>query len=245
MLAVKDPPRRRHSFVNGTIAINEIYPSVLRALSATGGGNGEGEIRGLGLGWPVLGGQVACLRAEECLSIGGVADAVRVFEEIENGKLRDIQYIEVHSCSTACVGGSLTVENSYIARGRVLSMVRRYGSTPCQDRGKIRELYQKNFFSLHGKIPPVPLRPLDEDVARALQKLQRKRELEERLPGIDCGACGAPSCSALAEDAVRGEASAEDCVFVAMDHFTHLSENLVEKVRTHGARVRGGKEPAS
>ena len=68
--------------------------------------DGLDEIRGLGLGWPILGGQVACLKAEDCLSIGGLSDAVRVFEEIENGKLRDIQYIEVHSCRCCDLGVS-------------------------------------------------------------------------------------------------------------------------------------------
>jgi ferredoxin len=240
MLAVKEP-RRRHAFVSGTISISEIYPSVLRALSDSGVTDGDAEIRGLGLGWPVLGGQVACLKAQDCLAIGGVSDAVRVFEEIENGKLRDVQYIEVHSCPTACVGGSLTVENSYIARGRVLHMVQKYGATPSQDRTKIRELYQKNFFSLHGKISPVPLQPLDDDVSRALQKLHQKRQLFERLPGIDCGACGAPKCSAFAEDVVRGEATAEDCVFIAMRQFESLSATLLEKVKGHSEKVRDAK----
>ena len=242
LLSVKDPPRRRHSFVNGAIAINEIYPSVLRALQEIGPLDGGEEVRGLGLGWPVLGGQVACLRAEECLAIGGVSDAVRVFEEIENGKLRDIQYVEVHSCPTACVGGSLTVENSYIARGRVLHMLRKYGATPCQDREKIRELYQKNFFSLHGTIPALPLQPLGEDVAHALQTLDQKRRVFDQLPGISCGACGAPTCSAFAEDVVRGEATAEECVFVAMRHFEHLSAGLAETVRRHSERVRTTRE---
>ena len=238
MLAIKNPPRKKHSFVNGTIAINEIYPSVLQAIPEVMKEDGLDEIRGLGLGWPILGGQVACLKAEDCLSIGGLSDAVRVFEEIENGKLRDIQYIEVHSCPTACVGGSLTAENSYIARGRVLRMIRKFGGKPCQDREKIRGLYQKNFFSLPGKIPPVPLQPLDQDVSAALQKLQQKQELYERLPKIDCGACGSPTCTTFAEDVVVGEATADDCVFLAMKEFETLSADLLEKVRVHSKRVR-------
>ena len=36
--------------------------------------------------------------------------------------------------------------------------------------------------------------------------------LREELPGIDCGACGAPSCRAFAEDVVRGTAKREECV---------------------------------
>jgi Na+-translocating ferredoxin:NAD+ oxidoreductase RNF subunit RnfB len=238
MLAIKNPPRKKHSFVNGTIAVSEIYPSVLQAIPEVMGSDGVDEIRGLGLGWPIVGGQVACLKAEDCLSIGGLNDAVRIFEEIENGKLRDIQYIEVHSCPTACVGGSLTAENAYIARGHVLRMIQRYGGKPCQDREKIRTLYQKNFFSLPGKIPPVPVQPLDTDVSKALQKLHDKQTLYERLPKIDCGACGSPTCTTFAEDVVKGEAQPDDCVFLAMKQFETLSADLLEKVKAHSMRVR-------
>ena len=34
------------------------------------------------------------------------------------------------------------------------------------------------------------------------------------LPGLDCGACGAPSCEALAEDVVRGLAQVTDCALL-------------------------------
>ncbi len=242
MLAIKHPPRKKHSFVNGTIAISEIFQNLIKALPECLAADAGEEIRGLGLGWPTLGGQVACLKAEDCLAIGGLTDAMRIFEEIENGKLRDIQYIEVHSCPTGCAGGSLTVENAYIARGRILRMVRKFGGKPCQDREKIRELYQKNFFSLPGKIPSSPLQPLDEDVSKAISKLHEKQRLFEQLPQIDCGACGAPTCSTFAEDVVTGEASADDCVFIAMQQFEALSESLIKKVRPHGKSTRTGGE---
>lgn len=230
MLAIRYPLRKKHSFVDGTIAISEIYPSILQVLpSITRNGNIP-DVRGLGLGWPILGGQVACLKAEECLSIGGLSDAMRVFEDIENEKLKHIQYIEVHSCPTACVGGSLTVENSYIARGRVLQMVQKFGKEPCQEREKIRSLYQKNFFSLPGKIPSFPLQPLDEDVAKALRKLQEKQRVYERLPKIDCGACGSPTCMTFAEDVIMGNADESECLFMAMEKFEELSNNLLETV---------------
>ena len=237
MLAIKYPPRKKHSFVDGTIAISEIYPSVVQALPQIQYKDETREVQGLGLGWPILGGQVASLKAEDCLAIGGLSDAVRVFEDIENGKLRDIQYIECHSCPTACVGGSLTVENSYIARGRVLRMVQRFGSEPCQDREKIRVLYQKHFFSLPGKIPPVPLQPLDDDVSKALQKLHQKQEIYERLTKIDCGACGSPTCMAFAEDTVKGIVNGDDCVFIAMKNFESISNNLLKAVRRRSEKI--------
>ncbi|MBI5474298.1 MAG: ferredoxin [Ignavibacteriae bacterium] len=237
-LAIKNPSRKKHSFVDGTIAISDIFPNVLQALPDVLTGETGSEILGLGLGWPIVGGQVACLKAEDCLSVGGLDHAVRIFEEIENGKLRDIQYVEVHSCPTACVGGSLTAENAYIARGRVLKMVQRFGGKPCQDREKIRELYRKNFFSLPGKIPPIPIQPLDSNVSKALGKLQQKQELYESLPKINCGACGSPTCETFAEDVVRNTADTDDCIFIAMKNFETLSANLLEKVMAHSKRVR-------
>jgi uncharacterized Fe-S cluster-containing protein len=55
---------------------------------------------------------------------------------------------------------------------------------------------------------------LDEDTAEALKKMKRVHELMRFLPQVDCGACGAPKCSALAEDVVQGRAVISQCIFV-------------------------------
>ena len=46
------------------------------------------------------------------------------------------------------------------------------------------------------------------------------------MPKIDCGACGSPSCSAFAEDVVKGEVSLYDCVFMLPEKFKNLSQEL-------------------
>ena len=43
---------------------------------------------------------------------------------------------------------------------------------------------------------------LDADMGKAIQKLARIDELTAGLPGRDCGVCGSPGCSSLAEDIV-------------------------------------------
>lgn len=245
MISLKYPPRKKHSFLDGMIAVSEIYPTVLQVLSRSNGGETEQEIRGLGLGWPIVGGQVSCLKAEDCLAIAGLTDVMRVFDDIENGKLRDVQYIECHSCPTACVGGSLTIENPYIARGRVLRMIQKYGSVPCQDREKIRDLYQKKFFSLVGSISASPVQPLDEDISKAIQKMHQKHQFYEMLPKIDCGGCGVPTCLTFAEDVVKGQADADECVFLAMKTFESLSGNLMEAVLKHSRKIRSNLEQKS
>ena len=62
----------------------------------------------------------------------------------------------------------------------------------------------------------------------ALKKIQRIEELMEKLPGMDCGSCGAPSCRALAEDIVRGHATEMDCVFMLKEKVKFLAEEMVD-----------------
>lgn len=44
-----------------------------------------------------------------------------------------------------------------------------------------------------------------------IKKDERVEEIEEILPGIDCGACGAPGCAAFAQGVVEGEYGVNGC----------------------------------
>jgi hypothetical protein len=217
MVAIKYPLRKRASHIDGAIAISDIYRPLLSALSDMNNSAHEIEesVRGMGLGWPVLGGQVSSLRAESSLAVGGLGDVERILEEIERGRLGDIQFVECHACAQGCCGGSLTVGGPYVTRGTILSLVARFGNAPCQDRAKIRELYQRRYFSLPGKISSRPFAPLDKDIAKAIEKRKRIQETHEGLPQINCGACGAPTCLSFAEDVVLGRAQFKDCVVLS------------------------------
>ena len=51
-------------------------------------------------------------------------------------------------------------------------------------------------------------------------------KVEAELPGLDCGACGAPSCRAFAEDTVRGSCRKEDCVFILRKEIRRFADSL-------------------
>lgn len=57
-------------------------------------------------------------------------------------------------------------------------------------------------------------------------RLNQVERLLKKLPGLDCGSCGAPTCKALAEDIVRGEAVESDCVYFLRDNVHKLSEEV-------------------
>ncbi|MBQ9007280.1 MAG: hypothetical protein IJ092_13070, partial [Atopobiaceae bacterium] len=56
-----------------------------------------------------------------------------------------------------------------------------------------------------------PMTVLSRNMSESMRMMADIKKLRSQLPGIDCGACGAPSCHALAEDIVKGNASIEDC----------------------------------
>jgi len=72
----------------------------------------------------------------------------------------------------------------------------------------------------------IPVLKLDDDMMVALEKLQKIDAIDEGLPGLDCGACGAPSCRALAEDIVRGMAKETDCVFKLREKVSDLAHRI-------------------
>ena len=58
--------------------------------------------------------------------------------------------------------------------------------------------------------------------------MKELEEIEEKLPGLDCGSCGSPSCRTLAEDIVRGFAKDIDCIFILKDRLKELAGSISE-----------------
>ena len=74
-----------------------------------------------------------------------------------------------------------------------------------------------------------PVMQLDQNPFRAMELLEQMGEIEERLRGLDCGSCGAPSCHALAEDVVRGYAVEDSCIYVLQEKLDAVMRSMLEK----------------
>ena len=75
----------------------------------------------------------------------------------------------------------------------------------------------------------------------SFSRLNQVERLVKKFPGLDCGSCGAPTCKALAEDIVRGNASERDCVYYLRENLHKLSgeiSGLADDLEEN----RGGKE---
>ena len=216
--AVTNPIGGRPTSIDGVISFAEAYPQILANLEHMDPSQVcEIEKRMMadayGLRWGGSGGEAIGLNIEKYLAVDGILNVIQILEEVENERLRDIEFIEALSCMGGCIGGPLTVANRYSAKSRLNRYVRE------------AELFEREHPNLVFKADQATVDPwdhapepnralqLDPDIFKALEKYEQMEKITQDLPALDCGACGAPDCSALAEDIVRGYATETDCIF--------------------------------
>lgn len=215
--AIKSPLGIEKSQVDGVFAIKEVYPKLVHEMSKVGDDIEELAISGkIGISWGGSGGEAGGLLTDSYLAADGIENVIRVLEDLEDQKFTNLEFIELNACSGGCVGGVLTVENPYVAKVK-LKHLRKYMPITC-NRIEVPE----EMVHWTKKVEYEPVFKLGDNMKESIQRMSQVEELLEKFPGLDCGACGAPTCKALAEDVVRGVASQRDCV--------HLLREFVDKL---------------
>jgi iron only hydrogenase large subunit-like protein len=216
MVSINYPASMKKSFLDGAISIHEIFNTMMKKLKESPPPHIlqiYNQISGIGLGWAIPGGEV---RSEKhhSIAVSGIKKTIEILKDVEAGKLRNIEYLECNICPDSCLGGPLTVENRFIAKSNIQMLIRMYGGKRTVNDLTVKRLYKSGLFAFESKVKPNPFPPLDKDRARAIEKLKLKEETIKKLPGIDCGVCGAPDCKTLADDIARGKAKLTNCIFI-------------------------------
>jgi Fe-S-cluster-containing hydrogenase component 2 len=220
MVSIKQPAEKEKSWIDGAVSITDVFGPLFAAVSDIDNEDFDAEDSEsftYSVGWSMLGEMTRLIGSERSISVSGLSDVTKILDDIENSRLRDVEFVEASSCLGGCIGGSLVVENMYVARSGTLNLLRKYGGELEIDRKNVIAKYRKGYYSLERELAPRPLRPLDPDLAKAIAKKKRKDTIYSSLPKIDCGCCGAPTCQAFAEDIVRGKAKLEDCIYMGGD----------------------------
>lgn len=218
MVSINSPESMEKSYLNGAISIRDIYNAMAMELKqarqqpSTAMLQSQAPVSGVGLGWTIPGGEIR-EEAFKTISVSGVHDTIEILKYVETGKLKEIDYLECLICPDGCVGGPLTVENRFIAKSNILRLIRMFRGKRSVNSETVRIMYREGHFSFKQPVAPKPFPPLDEDRERAIVKLKIKEEMTAKLPGMNCGVCGAPDCKTLADDIARGTAKLEDCRF--------------------------------
>ena len=234
----RTPINFEHSEVDGVIAISEIFPKLLDTmdhLDRTEPLQGSGVI---GVSWASSGGESAALLNDKYLAADGVENVIRVLEELEDEHIRELEFIELNACSGGCVGGVLTVENPYVARAR-LQRLRRYLPV---SRNHLEAGGVPDSMHWQSELEYAPVLKLSDNMEEALRMMADIDRICATFPGLDCGSCGAPSCRALAEDVVRGEARQSDCIFVLREEIRSMAEALGAMGGRHAGEQGRGED---
>ncbi len=200
--------------INMTYLYNRVFHEYKQRSKEISAETHETQLSSRGIMWSLTGGESGSLGGR-CLAIDGMENVIDILERLENDELADIDYLELRTCDESCAGGILTPHNRFLAAERLRETAKRLPNDN-ETTGAYKKYLARGIEV--GEIKPRSMVKYDLDITKALEKMEKARRLKDTLPGIDCGACGAPSCEALAEDIAREQAVPDMCIFMQTRH---------------------------
>ena len=211
--SIKSPVGEDSSPVNGVINMEYLYNKLLHLIM-----NKEvkvvaepdtGGLTSKGILWSLTRGESEHQKGR-CLAVDGIRNVTEFLERLEESEESNIDFLELRACDESCAGGVLISGNRFLTVERLNS---RAGNAREKSRGFSEGSFDSNLYAL-AAIEPRSMLILDHDRRVAIEKISKLEELLKVLPGIDCAACGSPTCRVLAEDIVQGRAEATWCIFL-------------------------------
>lgn len=230
MTAVKQPLGSEKSNITGAIGISQIYGELLKVLQEGQKAATCRHSSWVGVNWAVAGGEISAVGMENMnrLIVHGIHSVGDVLEQIALGRLNGIDYVETLACAGGCIGGPLTVQNRFVAEYNMEQRARKMQQEDIAQGRKPLQEYKESELGVNERraIEPRPIMRLDEDICKAMYKVEVMEKTLQQLPGLDCGSCGSPNCKALAEDIAQGVASETDCVFKLRERVRDLAQEM-------------------
>jgi Fe-S-cluster-containing hydrogenase component 2 len=232
-ISILQPAEEAESYLDGSVAISEIYNDMLafvqRRRNSSDTLKGDFDSNEL-FRWGMHEGEYETLFSTHYMPLMGLGNIIRVFNDIEKGKIRGIEFLECHACHGGCIGGNLTVDNLYSARSKKMHLI---STMPAPSPGFEREVERrcaKEDFSLRGPLRPRATRRGNDDLREQVSRRKKTGEILKLLPQLNCGLCGAPTCKDHAEDASVGSARLGDCVFLSPDRVDLLKKVYLKRL---------------
>jgi len=238
--AVKSPVGNYASAVNGVINMdflyNKVYQLVNHQRSHQPDIAHETSLTAQAMQWSLSHGEASQM-AGRCLAIDEIHNVIEFLDRFETtNDIQNVDFLELRACDQSCAGGILTSANRFLTTDRLRKRAINAPSTPLIFKSKCEK--EINFVKQNiefTSLTPRQLPPLGDSLGESIKKMQQIQNVMCDLPGIDCGACGAPKCQALAEDIARQQAQLSDCIFLqrTMEKNQELSVNqsiaIIEK----------------
>lgn len=223
--SVKVPYENKKSNVDGVLSIKDIFLPLLDIMKKQEKITSEpfSLSSAIGVSWAGTGGESSAIEKGRRIAVHGIDNVNDILEQAIQGSLDDIDFIEALACPEGCLGGPLSVENPFIAKENLKNEIEKIKKNQAHSIKKHENIDE---FVWKSTVEYRPIMRLDDDMMKALEKMSMIDEITEGLYGLDCGACGSPSCRALAEDIVRGTAKETDCIFKLKEKVNSIANQL-------------------
>ncbi|MBZ5495065.1 MAG: 4Fe-4S binding protein [Acidobacteriia bacterium] len=218
IVSIKQPAEKAISWFDGAIRVNDAYSLLLPHVLAIKSRFEKRQVPEdfcFSIGWATLGGMTHAVNMENWLAVSGLDHVMKILDDIENSRLRNVDFVEAFACMLGCIGGPFNIENPYVARMNSIKQKEKYENPIEINDDEIARKLDQGYYFLENPVMPRPTKYFDTDLETSIKRMKESERVFQKLPQTDCGCCGAPTCMAFAEDLVRGEAKLENCIFLS------------------------------
>jgi iron only hydrogenase large subunit-like protein len=223
IVSIKQPAEKAESWFDDVISIQDTYPILLPHVVNVKEGFDPSMVPddfSFSSGWASTGSIIRSIKAENWLAVSGIDHVMKILDDIENSRLRNVVFVEALAHMFGCLGGPLNVENPYVAQSNSNKQRHKYENHPDREHEDVQRKLREGYYSLEHPILPRPTEYFDTDLQTSIKRMKERERVYQKLRQIDCGCCGSPTCKVFAEDFVRGQVKLTDCIFLSQSHRT-------------------------
>jgi hypothetical protein len=217
------------SYLDRAIGIQDLYNPLLAAITrltssrkAMGASHLEPIRSPHTLRLALTGGQSRVLEDVRYIAVSTLPNIIRVIEDIDKGKIKNVEFLECYACNHGCIGGPLTVDDHFVARSKILKLIDTMEREGLSIEEEAKRKYVKGDYFLR---QPCLMRPTETRLVSFVEQIRRvkvKEKFAQILPGIDCGLCGSPRCEVFADDLAKGLAEPAACPLLSPERMREL-----------------------
>ncbi len=119
IVSIKQPAEKVRSWFDGAVSVRDVYAVLHPRIAGMKKQFDQSQVPKdfvFSVSWTTLGGIARETETENWLSVSGLDHVMKIFDDIENSRLRNVDFVEALTCMLGCVSGPFNVENPYIAR---------------------------------------------------------------------------------------------------------------------------------
>lgn len=230
---VRDPLGREPSAIQHVVSLRKVVHTLMASgIKVTSDGNSCSESKWRFYTWCLRGGeskhiQKFAKREITHVAVSGLRNTIDLLQQLELGRLRGVDFVECRTCDLGCVGGVAVPESRFLSSIRNRHIQTKWEPSP-QREDLLASLYAKEkIWKIRDTIPSKQRLPLSDNLSEAMTRMRQMKAIFAELPHIDCGACGRPSCMAMAEDIVRDQGEITDCIFKLKEGISSLASQIL------------------